>query len=212
VDRRRLILESADPTFVVDRSLRIVAWNAAAEGLFGYTGEEARGKRCEEILGCPPKGQLACRHAGCVEKIGQGQPPGRTQDLEVQTKDGRRIWISLTTAVLAFKRRELNLLIHLIRDNGRTKEMELFVEGILARGAKLAARVGGATLSSIDELTRREGEVLRLLAGGAGTDAIARALFISPATARNHVRHLIAKLGAHSRLEAVALASKAGLL
>jgi two-component system NarL family response regulator len=53
-------------------------------------------------------------------------------------------------------------------------------------------------------LTRREREVLALLAEGADKDAISRTLVISPETARTHVQNILAKLGLHSRLEAAA--------
>jgi DNA-binding NarL/FixJ family response regulator len=61
-------------------------------------------------------------------------------------------------------------------------------------------------------LTRRELEILRLLAGGANTKALAERLHVSGATIRNHVQNIFAKLGVHSRLEAVAYANQHGLL
>jgi DNA-binding NarL/FixJ family response regulator len=65
----------------------------------------------------------------------------------------------------------------------------------------------------LDEpLTARELEVLRLLASGASTGAGAELLGISPATLRAHVQAILRKLGAHSRLEAVAEAARLGLI
>lgn len=61
-------------------------------------------------------------------------------------------------------------------------------------------------------LTIRENEILRLLALGLGTSAIARELSISPATVRNHAQRILAKLQVHSRLAAVARGYAAGLL
>ena len=55
-------------------------------------------------------------------------------------------------------------------------------------------------------LTRREREVLTLLADGCDGDAVAKALVISPQTARTHIQNVIQKLEVHSRLEAAALA------
>ena len=55
-------------------------------------------------------------------------------------------------------------------------------------------------------LTARELEVLQLLAKGHSTDTIAEELFISVNTVRNHVSKILNKLGAHSKLEAVAIA------
>ena len=63
-----------------------------------------------------------------------------------------------------------------------------------------------------DPLTVRELEVLRMLAGGASTAAAADLLGISTATLRAHVQAILRKLGAHSRLEAVAEAARLGLI
>jgi len=53
----------------------------------------------------------------------------------------------------------------------------------------------------ISQLSRREREVLRLLAVGAGTTEIARGLYVSPATVRTHIQNVITKLEVHSRVE-----------
>jgi PAS domain S-box-containing protein len=55
-------------------------------------------------------------------------------------------------------------------------------------------------------LTPRQAEVLRLLERGRTTTQIAEELHLSRETVRNHVRHLLHAIGAHSRLEAVAIA------
>lgn len=62
------------------------------------------------------------------------------------------------------------------------------------------------------QLTTREKEILRFLAFGLGTSAIARELSISPATVRNHAQRILAKLQVHSRLAAVARGYAIGLL
>lgn len=62
------------------------------------------------------------------------------------------------------------------------------------------------------DLTDRELEVLQLMAGGASTDSMASTLFVSAHTIRSHVRHILEKLGAHSKLEAVAVAIREGLV
>jgi DNA-binding NarL/FixJ family response regulator len=61
-------------------------------------------------------------------------------------------------------------------------------------------------------LTTREIEVLRLLADGRTTPAIAAELFVSAHTVRNHISSILSKLGAHSKLEAVAVAARDGLI
>lgn len=63
-----------------------------------------------------------------------------------------------------------------------------------------------------DALTAREVEVLRLLADGCNSAAIADRLVITPDTVQTHVRNLLGKLGVGSRLEAAALAVRLGLV
>jgi two-component system NarL family response regulator len=61
-------------------------------------------------------------------------------------------------------------------------------------------------------LSRRELEVLSLVAQGLGNKAIADRLFISENTVKNHVRNIHEKLQVHSRMEAVVRAVRDGLL
>src|SRR6478736_1823320 len=61
-------------------------------------------------------------------------------------------------------------------------------------------------------LTPRQAEVLRLLERGHSTNQIARELHLSIETVRNHIRHLLRALGAHSRLEAVAIGRREHLV
>jgi PAS domain S-box-containing protein len=61
------------------------------------------------------------------------------------------------------------------------------------------------------DLTPRQIEVLRLLEQGRTTVQIADELHLSSETVRNHIRHLMRRLGAHTRLEAVVLARRAEL-
>lgn len=63
-----------------------------------------------------------------------------------------------------------------------------------------------------DTLTPRETEILQLLAAGHGSDAIAAQLVISADTVQTHVRNLLGKLGVGSRLEAVTLALRMGII
>lgn len=68
------------------------------------------------------------------------------------------------------------------------------------------------TTETGEQLTEREVEILLLLADGKDNQAIADALFISPNTVRTHLQNIFSKMGVHSKLEAVTLAAKTGLL
>jgi len=61
-------------------------------------------------------------------------------------------------------------------------------------------------------LTEREREVLALVGEGLSNQEIGAALFLSPATARTHVSHAMAKLGARDRAQLVVIAYRSGLV
>lgn len=63
-----------------------------------------------------------------------------------------------------------------------------------------------------EQLTEREVEILLLLADGKDNQTIADVLIISPNTVRTHLQNMFSKMGVHSKLEAVTLAAKTGLL
>jgi DNA-binding NarL/FixJ family response regulator len=64
----------------------------------------------------------------------------------------------------------------------------------------------------LDGLTEREHEILRLVAGGLSNQEIARALVISPLTAKTHVSRILGKLSCRDRAQLVALAYENGLV
>ena len=73
-------------------------------------------------------------------------------------------------------------------------------------------RKESAAPSPHPHLTPRQNEVLHLLARGRSTEQIARELHLSTDTVRNHVRRMLRALDAHSRIEALAIAHREGLL
>ena len=82
-----------------------------------------------------------------------------------------------------------------------------YVDPVLA-GALATSSTG----SDLPELTRREREVLRLLADGLSNEEIGKQLFISAETVRTHVRKAMAKLDADTRTQAVARALREHLI
>jgi len=99
-------------------------------------------------------------------------------------------------------------------DDYVTKPIE--PEELLARVGRAVTRstsaARGAPNGAGKRLTPREHDVLDLLAQGFGTEAISDRLFISPKTVSTHVQRILAKLGVHSRAEAVAFAYREGLV
>jgi DNA-binding CsgD family transcriptional regulator len=86
-----------------------------------------------------------------------------------------------------------------------------------ARGDAIARQVG-MTATAVGRhdgiegrLTRRERDVFTLIAAGASNQEIAERLYISYRTAKTHVSHVLAKLGARDRADAAIIARRAGL-
>lgn len=81
-----------------------------------------------------------------------------------------------------------------------------------AVSGRLAAMVRARVPNPTIELTDRETEVLRLLAGGAANREIARSLYLSEGTVKNHVSNILSRLGVRDRTQAAIYAHERGLL
>ena len=84
--------------------------------------------------------------------------------------------------------------------------------GDLLHELKRRRQTRDEAVRQLAKLTRREREVLALLAEGADHRTIAETLVISPQTARTHIQNVLGKLGVHSRLEAAAFVVQNGIL
>jgi DNA-binding NarL/FixJ family response regulator len=80
------------------------------------------------------------------------------------------------------------------------------LDELLARVQRLARRSRPIARTVVAGLTRRELEILRLMACGMDHIAIARDLVITAKTVEKHIEHILLKLGVHSRAQAIALA------
>ena len=103
----------------------------------------------------------------------------------------------------------------LLRPDGSTVDVDFAARMARIDGRRLAIYVilakDGAwpfptpEPSAAKVLTKREREVVTLIAMGLETDRIAAELHVSPETARTHVRNAMSKLGAHTRAQLVAI-------
>jgi len=121
---------------------------------------------------------LAMGEAGHTKRI-------RVQCVPLTSPDGNGPWI-----------------VHLAWDIDRQLRMEEFLTKVALRTPSASL---GDSASRLATLTPREKEILAHLADDEDFPTIAARLFVSHATVRNHVQHILTKLGAHSTLEAIAL-------
>jgi len=75
-----------------------------------------------------------------------------------------------------------------------------------SKGHDRAPKNDAHALGKLGVLSKRERQVLDLLAGGSEQNEIAQTLFISPKTVATHIQRILTKLGVRSRTQAVALA------
>jgi len=214
VEARREALHLFDNTtdgvMAVDLDGRVVLWSHAAERLLGYAASEVLGRHCHEVLrGGDENGNVLC-HLHChILTMASRRQPGHACDVWTRRKDGAERWLNVSTVLVPDG--EGTIVVHLMRDVTSTRIPQRAVE-IMLRQFQEGAAAPPRTLGEPPAvLTPREREILELLASGESTGGIAGRLFISTATVRNHTQSILAKLGVHSRLAAVALASRSQL-
>ena len=146
---------------------------------------DIRGMRIGQLV--EPEFATRARQEFAAKVLGTVQSTEGT--VAVRTKDGRRVEVDISST-------------------------QLLEQGSIVGVFGLADPTGEPPrpISKSVHLTPRQLDVLRYIAGGHSTEHIARALGISTETVRNHVRHLMARLKVHTRLEAVIRGHELGLV
>jgi len=201
VDLAELVGGMAEPAFAVDAAHTIVAWNRAAEDLLELKAGEVLGRDCGLVIGGRNgEGHVVCSHLCPFSLAIRHGEPLPTMDLQVRRMGGP-LWVRMISIVVAGPD---PCVVHILHDITDDRNREVFVQQVMQAAAALSGtRDHKAPDGPPVLLSPRETEILRLLATGAGTRAIAQALCISPATVRNHIQQIMTSLHAHSRLEAV---------
>ncbi|KAA0230893.1 MAG: PAS domain-containing protein [Chloroflexi bacterium CFX7] len=213
-DLSTLFDSMVDGVYAVDSGQHVVYWNAAAEGITGVTRDEVLGRRCYDVMaGTDLAGRCYCRSDCDTIVCARRGEAVSSYDVLARPGDGR-LWINVSILPVCAAGFDEPLAVHIFRHISGPRMSPVLAEDALAAVSHYA---GGAPVarpgeSATDHLTPREIEVLRLIAAGASVRAIALELVISPATVRAHIEHLMNKLGAHTRLQAVVVAARRGLL
>jgi PAS domain S-box-containing protein len=217
---------TADGVFIVDKNQRIIRWNKGAERILKYTEVEVLNHDCYRVIaGRAHSDKLWC-HSNCrVQSCIAKGTPLENFDLLTRTNEGEPIWLNISILSPADGNEQIT--VHILRDvtpekkAGQAIEQFLAALGVhaLARGKHqddkgdlkpIAART--STAEAPLALSSREVEVLRLLAEGLPTKALAQRLNISHFTARNHIQNILVKLDLHSKAQAVSYAFKKGII
>jgi PAS domain S-box-containing protein len=195
----RGLAAAADGAFAMMNDGRITLWNPAAERITGNTAAEVLGRRCCDVFAGRDSGgeRLCSSNCRLLTLIKSGEPV-ETFDLQTSSKGGRPIWLNMSTVVLPDRDTKGSRGIRMFRDVTAVKDLLALIRNRLV-GIPIER-------NRISQLTRRETEVLRLIASGVTNRALAERLHLSTATVRNHTHNIFEKLGVPNRLTAVTLA------
>ena len=209
--------DAGDGAFVIDENLRVVFWNKAAEAILGFGRNDVAGRRCYQLLhGYEDGKHLICSAKCQVRKLALQSKPVPNYDLHVTTKGGNNRWLNMSVFTY-----QLNstygkkVIVHLFHDLNHKDVDEKVLNHLVEvvnryQDVPHNSRVDGEFLP--EPLTPREREILSHLAKGHSTRDIAELLSISINTVRNHIQNILQKFQVHTRLEAVAIAIKNGLV
>lgn len=208
-------IRSADGMFVVDSDQRVVHWNQSAEQMLGLKARDVIGLPCHEVVaGRDGRNNRFCRANCPVSQNARRGRPTPDYDIIACRAGSPDIWINVSVLVLKPPQSSRPYILHLTRDVTERRRVEALARRAMETLHEMEES-GGHDRSLAPpqpSLSRRELQVLQLMACGLGTADIAEQLGISRITARNHITHVLSKLGARTRLQAVLLASQRGLV
>ena len=215
-DLTKLVQGTRDAAYAVDSEGAIVAWNDEAAKLFGIAAEEAVGRTCYSIIKGTDESGRVCSPNCIIKQALQRESGVSSFDMQVRVANGRK-WCSASIFVVKTANCSAPHAIHIMRPIDVAKRLEFAVRDYLLTHTRLSGDEGTELLASNTaahqaKLSARELEVLRMLASGTSTKSIAAGLHISSTTVNNHIRHILDKLDAHSRLEAIRRAERAGMV
>jgi DNA-binding CsgD family transcriptional regulator len=175
--------------------------NERAETLLRQPAGKCVGKPCSEVV----RGRTAQGKPFCSERcpvVRQVEFRAEIEPIRIRVGVGRKAkWVQVV--VIAAQAPDFGgpYIVHCVIDDEREQRFKRYLTRVMTRSTKGRAvnpRVKGMPL------TQREKEILALLSDDASLREIANRLHLSYTTVRNHVQHILNKLGVHSTMEAVA--------
>jgi len=191
--------------------------NPLAAELFGYSVEHAHGRNLQELLDARDVfgNRLCAQHCAFHEMAALGEAP-ESFELDVRAASGDRLRVAVSIVVVREMDPDDYTLVYLMTPMRRRRRADEVIDRILAGEGDygFGASTGAELRGNGDRvpLTKRQREVLRLLAAGLHVREIANELGISVHTVRSHVRNIFEILGVSSQLEAVTKALRERLI
>lgn len=211
-----LLEQTSDAAYTVTDGGEICSWNRAAEELFGYSASEVLRRNIDEVFDARDAlgtRALAGGFDAPTRRINGTSRGVENFDLDVRVRDGRRIWVNVSTIVFDNHRTGRRLFVRLAHDISPRRRKEELLEQMVEVAQKLVRLSGDSSEHApVEPLSEQELRILKLFADGANPAAIASKLGISAQTLRNHLHHINRKLRTHNRLEAVTHAQRRGLI
>ncbi len=208
---------TSDPAFAVDGLGEIAAWNRGAAKAFGIKSADAVGNPCFEVVcGVDDDGKI-CSSECVIRRSAREDHLLHNFDLRIHTPKGRE-WFNFSLIILDPAKTSGPYVVHLMRSIDTYKRLEKLLRDFVVGATNISQAKAAALFSSTRSLSReaslttRETQILKLVAKSKTSLEIANDLRISPTTVDNHVQHILRKLSARSRLEAVLKAEHSGLL
>jgi DNA-binding CsgD family transcriptional regulator len=203
------VVSAEDPCFAVNLRQEIVYWNSSIAQLLGRDAVDVLGRSCFDVIGGrqADSGSSWCQRQCPVVQNAQVGQASAGFTLTWNNCWGRTFTCSVRPLLLR-PVRDVVWIIHSLQDISAESELINFAKRIVKQTHQL---VTGARREWPSNLTPREIAVLSMVARGMTTDDIASQLVVSKATAKNHIRNALSKLGLHSRLEAAAYVHENGL-
>jgi PAS domain S-box-containing protein len=176
----RLLFEtSVTPVAILDERRRLVDMNPAGLKLLCQTAAPAAGEHAGDVIAAPER---ARSEADWRQLLRDGRLTGTRTLIRADGVEVAVVFAAVVESVAG----------------GRRAIYTLTPAGAKAVEGETELEMRSASL------TTREGQVVRLIAGGLDTSEIAATLHVSPNTVRSHVRNAMSKLSARTRAQLVA--------
>lgn len=197
---------TADAVFGIDKNRDVRFWNKACEDLLGLSSQQAIGQPCAKLLcGEDLRGNKMCGTGCPIAQSADIQTPNSDFDLVLKSEKSKPVMVNIGSYYVSQSEQK------------NSQEVQVFHSMRPVNCHQLIQRLANDSCAAdqgnekIHKLSKREYEVLRLLAKGSISKNVADQLGISPATVRNHVKSIYAKIEVHNRAEAISYAMRHGI-